>query len=162
MKINDKIKQFNQNKNSSITKLLDGKIKYRIDFFTDGKKKYMGIFNNKKLVIAGNYNFFGIFQPSTKLWIWASSIPGVNINHIKNINKLRTFSYLFESDSNIKSNFYYQLLTQDVVQISNDEMLNWINDLILYLSNDIYYFNPFNSDGNMQFLTLSSIREKYI
>jgi hypothetical protein len=87
---------------------------------------------------------------------------GVNINHIKNINKLRTFSYLFESDSNIKSNFYYQLLTQDVVQISNDEMLNWINDLILYLSNDIYYFNPFNSDGNMQFLTLSSIREKYI
>jgi hypothetical protein len=162
MKINDKIKQFNQEKNSSITKLLDKKIKYRIDFIADGKKKYMGIFNNNKLAIVGNYNFFGIFQPSTKLWIWASSIPGVNINHIKNINKLRTFSYLFESDSNAQSNFYYQLLTQDVVQISNNKMLNWINELILYLSNDIYYFNPFNSDGNMQFLTLSSIREKYI
>ena len=37
-----------------------------------------------------------------------------------------------------------------------------INELLLYLTNDIFYFNPINSESNIQFLTLVNIKQKYI
>jgi len=162
MKLIDKIKQLNDDKNKDITKILNSSKKYRIDFFKNGKKNQMGIFDNKKLIIAGDYNFYGIYQPYTKLWIWASSIPGIDKKHIKNIQKMKASNYLFEEDSNPKILFYYQLLTQDVILITNEQMLKWINELLLYLSNDLYYFNPTNSDENIQFITLVNTKEKYI
>lgn len=163
MKITEKITGFIEKKNKEISKLLNNKKNYRINFNKNGENKMITIFDNNKIVINGEYNFFGIYQPNTKLWIWASSIPGIDIKHIKNINKIKKLDYLFESTTNIdKINFYYQLLTQDILYISDNKMLNWINELILYLSNDIYYFNPINSDGNIQFITLAKIKEKYI
>ena len=162
MKILEKINQVVEQKNKEITKILDPKKKYRIDFFKNGKNKMLGIFDGKKMVVGGEYNFYGIYQPYTKLWIWASSIPGVESKHIKNIRKLKTSDHLFESDSDPKINFYYQLLTQDVLYITDDHMLDWINDLILYLTGDLFYFNPVNSEENVQFLTITKIKEKYV
>ena len=127
-----------------------------------GKNKMLGIFDGEKMIIGNDYNFYGIYQPYTKLWIWASSIPGVDSTIIKNIKKLKSYDYLFDSDINLKINFYYQLLTQDVLYISDEKMLYWINELFLYLSEDLYYFNPINSDNNIQFLTLIKIKEKYV
>ncbi len=162
MKIIDKINQVNEQKNKEIGKILDFKKKYRIDFIKNAKTKSLSIFDDKKMIIVGDYSFYGIYQPYTKLWIWASSIPGVDTKHIKQIQKLKASNHLFESDSDPKMNFYYQLLTQDVLLITNEKMLDWINELILYLSNDLFYFNPTNSDENIQFITLKSIKEKYI
>lgn len=162
MKLIDKIKQLNDQKNKDITKILNSSIKYRIDFLKNGNKNQMGIFNGKKMIIAGDYNFYGVYQPYTKLWIWASSIPGIDKKHIKNIQKMKASNYIFEEDTDPKISFYYQLLTQDVVLITNEKMLEWINELLLYLSNDLYYFNPVNSDENVQFITLANVKEKYI
>ncbi len=162
MKILEKINQVVEQKNKEITKILNPQKKYRINFFKTGKNKMLGIFDGKKMIIGGEYNFYGIYQPYTKLWIWASSIPGVDIMHIKNIKKLKSSDHLFQSESDPKLNFYYQLLTQDVLYITDDQMLDWINELILYLTGDLFYFNPANSDENIQFLTLVKIKEKYI
>jgi hypothetical protein len=162
MKLLDKIKELNKKKNKEITKLLNTSKKYRIDFLKNNKKKQMGIFDDKKMIILGDYNFYGIYQPYTKLWIWASSIPGVDKKHIKNIQKIKASNYLFEEDIDPKITFYYQFLTQDVILIPNEQMINWINELLLYLSNDLYYFNPTNSDQNIQFITLTNSKEKYI
>ena len=157
-----RIDSINTEKNKYISQLMDEKKKYKIDFFKSGKNKMMGIFDNKKMILAGDYNFYGVYQPSTNLWVWASSIPGVDIKHIKNIQKIKSFSHLFYSDTNPKHNFYFQLLTQDVLYIQQEKMLEWINELILYLTEDIYHFNPINSDQNIQFLTLANIKEKYL
>jgi hypothetical protein len=162
MNLIKKIKQLNDEKNKSITKLLSPSKKYRIDFFKNGNKNQMGIFDGKKMIVAGDYNFYGIYQPYTKLWIWASSIPGVDKKHIKNIRKIKASNHLFEEDSDPKISFYYQLLTQDVILITNEKMLEWINELLLYLSNDFYHFNPVNSGENIQFITLTNIKEKYV
>jgi hypothetical protein len=162
MKITEKIITFIEKKNKEISKILDHKKKYRIDFIKNGENKAISIFDKKKMVLNGEYNFYGIYQPQTKLWIWASSIPGVDIKHIKNIDKLKKMDHLFELNTDdVKVNFYYQLLTQDVLYITNSKMLNWINELLIYLTNDVYYFNPINSDGNIQFITLVKIKEKY-
>ena len=75
---------------------------------------------------------------------------------------MKASNYIFEEDTDPKISFYYQLLTQDVVLITNEKMLEWINELLLYLSNDLYYFNPVNSDENVQFITLANVKEKYI
>ncbi len=162
MKIIDKINQINQQKNKEIENILDFTKKYRIDFIKNGKNNLLAVYDNKKMIITGDYNFYGVYQPYTKLWIWASSIPGVDIKHIKQIQKLKASNYLFEANSDPKISFYYQLLTQDVLLITNDKMLDWINQLILYLSNDMFYFNPVNSDENIQFITLTNVKEKYI
>ena len=162
MKILEKINKIVEQKNKEITKILDPKKSYRIDFYKNGKNKMLGVFNDKKMVIGGDYNFYGVYQPYTKLWIWASSIPGVNIKHIKHIKKLKSSDHLFESESDPKLNFYYQLLTQDVLYITDAKMIDWINELILYLTGDLFYFNPVNSDENIQFLTIEKIKEKYL
>jgi hypothetical protein len=163
MNILEKINKTADNKKKDIMKILELK-KYNIGFYKNNKprEKMLEIYDNNQLILRGEYNFYGIYQQTTKLWIWASSIPGVELRHIKNINKLKESNYLFESDENVKTNFYYQLLTQDVLYITNELMLEWINELILYLSNDIYYFNPENSEQNIQFITLMNIREKFI
>jgi len=151
-----------QQKTKEINQIIDPKKKYKINFTKTGKTKQLKLSNNKKDILIGDYGFYGIIQPGTNLWIWASSIPGVDIKHIKNIQRMRDSAHLFEGDSSEQSTFYYQLLTQDVLFITEDKMLDWINELLLYLSNDLYYFNPINSEGNMQFLTLVTIKEKYI
>jgi hypothetical protein len=160
MNILKKIKELNNKKNKEIDKMISPQKKYRINFLKNTDK--MGLFEEDKLLLVGDYNFYGIYQPSNKIWVWASSIPGVNKKQIKNIRKIKEMSHLFEEDDEQVMNFYYQLLTQDMLLITDLKMLDYINMLILYLSDDVYYFNPQNSDGNIQFLTFKKITEKYI
>jgi|LauGreDrversion4_2_1035121.scaffolds.fasta_scaffold83485_2 hypothetical protein len=162
MKISEKITQKYEQKNKEITKILNPKKQYRIDFLKVGKTNQIGVFDGKKPVVIGDYWFYGIYQSQTKLWIWASSIPGVDKRHLSNIRKIKQSAHLFESDSDEKINFYYQLLTQDVIQIPNEKLLVWISDLLLYLSDDMFCFTPINNEANTQFITLAKINEKYV
>ena len=154
-----KIIKYNKLQMNNINNILNIKKNYQIKFNNLNK---LCIYLDNKLILVGDYNFYGIYQNNTKLWIWASSIPGVQKNHIKNIKKIKKNDYLFENSNTVKNNFYYQLLTQDILLINNNKMLSWINELFIYLSNSIFYFNPVNSDNNMQFLSLINITEKYI
>ena len=161
MSLLDKIIKKYEQKNKEIKKMLDPEKKYLIEFQKTGKKQIC-IYENKKLIIVGDYTFYGIYQYQTKLWIWASSIPGVDKSNIKKINLIKKLNHLFESDNNEKINFYYQLLTQDVIQITDETILEWIPELLIYLSDEIYCFTPINNEGNMQFITLKKVNEKYI
>ena len=49
-----------------------------------------------------------------------------------------------------------------MILLTDKEQINWINQLLIYLGNDIYFFNPTNTKGNLQFITLNQIIEKYI
>ena len=153
-----KIKNNNQEKYKKIIKIINPKKKYLLKFIENNKKKLLGFYLNNKLIIAGEYTFYGIYQPTTKLWIWTTSIPGINIININKINKIKKMNYLFENNEDML--FYYQLLTNDVLYIEDNNQLDLINDLLLYLSDDLYYFNPVNSMGNIQFLTLVNIKQK--
>ena len=159
--MNKKINDFISKKNKENSKLINIKKNYKLDFLKRGKKNLLALFDDNKKVLVGEYNFYGIYQKSTKLWVWASSIPAIDKQFIQNINRIKKLNYLFEADNSKKINFYYQLLTQDVLLITNMEMLEWINDLIMYLSNDVIIFNPLNSEENIQFITLKNIKENY-
>jgi hypothetical protein len=157
----DKINKVYQDKLTNLDKILNKKKKYLIKFNKIGNKDYISLSKDNKIILSGLYNFYGIYQPSTKLWIWASSIPNVNKNIIKNINKIKSFAHLFEND-NIEENFYNQLLTQDTIYITDLKLLEWINKILLYLSKDIAIFHPTNSDNNIQFISLISIHQQFV
>ncbi len=156
MTIIKKIEEFIKEKNKDMSKILNIKKKYNINL---NENNLIEIYTNKHLILSGKYNFYGIYQPHTKLWIWASSIPGINQNNIKYIDKLKSFSYLFENDDK-KTLFYYQFLTQNTILITEQKYIKWINELLLYLSNDIYIFTPYNKEKNIQFIGLSKIKNK--
>ena len=159
--INDKILLYNKEKINYISQLINLKKKYKIKFIKYKNYKLLGLYDNNNKLLIGKYNFYGIYQKSNNLWIWASSIPGVEKYHIDNINKIRSFDYIFESSDDPKINFYYQLLTQDILYINNIKYLDWINQLLIYLSNDLYCFTPINKDGNIEFISLYKIKEQF-
>jgi hypothetical protein len=162
MNIIEKIKQTHKNKTVYINTILNKKNKYLIKFEKKNNKKYISLISNNVKILSGTYKIYGLFKPSLKLWIWGSSIPDCDQETIKYINNIKSFNYLFEKSNDKKSLFYYQLLTQDTLYIKDNTILNWINELLLYFSNDIYYFNPYNEDTNIEFISLSSIKEKFI
>ena len=154
----DKINKYNNKKNIEINKKLNIKKNYKINF--DNHK--IIITEDNKKIIAGNYIFFGIYQPDTKLWIWASSIPGVNQKQIKIINELKSKNYLFENNEDNESIFIYQLLTNDVVQINDLKLFKIINKTLNFLSDSIIILNPINKYNNTQFIGVNKIVEEYI
>ena len=160
--INDKILLFNKEKYNYISQLINLKKKYKIKFIKYKNYKLMGLYDNNINLLIGKYYFYGIYQKSNNLWIWASSIPGVDKYHIMNINKIRSLDYLFEASDDAKINFYYQLLTQDILYINDIKYLKWINELLIYLSNDIHCFTRINKEGNIEFISLYKIKEQFV
>lgn len=160
MKIIDKIKNNKNEKNKEINKILNIKKNYNINF-----EKEVAIItdedNNK--ILTSEYIFFGIYQPSTKLWIWSSSIPGVNKKQIEFVNNIKNKSFIFENDNDKDILLYNQLLTNDVLNLNDsDDILEKINDVLLYLSNSLVILTPLNSLGNIQYIGLTKIKTKYV
>jgi hypothetical protein len=162
MNIIDKIITYNKLKTKAIDKILNKKHKYIINFDIKNNNKLISFISNNKKIISGTYNIYGIYQKSTKLFLWATIIPNSSKTIIQKVDKIKSFNYLFEKLDDKKSVFYYQLLTQDTILIKDFQMLDWINQLLIYLSDDVYYFNPLNEDNDIEFITLQTIKEKFV
>jgi hypothetical protein len=159
MDILKKINDYNNKKMIEINKKLNIKKKYNIKFNEDNN---MIILEDNKKILVGNYIFFGIYQPEQELWIWASSIPGVNQKNIKLINNIKNKNYLFENDDNPDVLFIYQLLSNDIIQLPDIRKFDLISKTLNFLSDSIEIFNPTNEIGNTQFIGLNNIIEEYI
>ena len=155
----NKIKKYNNNKLKEISKIFNFKKKYIIDL----NNKLLTLYddnNNKKLV--SEYIFYGIYQPHTKLWIWANSIPGVNKQNINIVETIkRNNNYIFENDDSDEGQYIYQFLTQDVIIINNNNILDLITLTLNYISNSLNILSPVNEYGNLQFIGITNIIEKY-
>ncbi len=161
MNILKKINNYYNKQIIDINKKLNIKKKYTINFDKD-KKQHLTIVSDKKKILVGKYIFLGIYEPENQLWIWASSIPGVNQKHIKLINDIKNKSYLFENDDDPDIIFIYQLLSNDVIQLPNMKKIELINKVLMYLTDSLIIFNPQNNIGNTQFIGLQNITEEYI
>lgn len=158
MNILKKINEYKKEKNKEINKILNIKNNYSINFKNDLLK--LNDSNNNKILVS-EYIFFGIYQSNKKLWIWANSIPGINQTQITEIMNLKVKSYLFENNDNKQALFIYQLLSNDMIEINDPELLKIIGSVLLYLSNSITILKPVNSYGNTQYIGLTKLREKF-
>ena len=158
MEIINNINKYKNQKNKEISKILNIKNNYNIQF--DKDIVLISDHENNKL-LTSEYIFFGIYQTSNKLWVWSSSIPGVNKKQIEIVNNIKNKSVIFENDDNKEILLYYQLLTNDVLNINDIKQLEKINDVLLYLSNSLVILKPLNSLGNVQYIGLTKIKTKY-
>ena len=158
MEIISNINKNKNQKNKEISKILNIKNNYNIQF--DKDIVLISDHENNKL-LTSEYIFFGIYQTVNKLWVWSSSIPGVNKKQIEIVNNIKNKSVIFENDDNKEILLYYQLLTNDVLNINDTKQLKKINDVLLYLSNSLVILKPSNSLGNIQYIGLTKIKTKY-
>jgi hypothetical protein len=158
MNIIEKIEKNKIKKTKEINKILNLDINYIISF--DNNKIILYDKNKKKILVA-NYIFYGIYQNDKKLWIWSNSIPGVSKKQINIIRDIKNKAYLFENDLDKKCQYLYQLLNNDVLQITKIKKLNLIIDVLLFLSNSKVILTPLNKYGNIQYIGLTDILENY-
>lgn len=156
MNILNKIKNNDEIKKNE--KLLNKKAKYVMSFKNDNT---LILSENGKKILVAKYIFFGIYQIETKLWIWSSSIPGVNQKQIKYINSIKNKNNLFENDDDNEMMFLYQLLTENVIKMDTLN-IELINKTLAYLTNSLLILNPINKYNNIQFIGITKILEKYI
>lgn len=160
MKLLKKISENSKKKFTQLKKKLNIETNYTITFDTINKEKKLVLKEDKKTKLIGDFNFYGIYNKDTQIWNWANIIPEVDMKQIKFIEQLRMKAYTFEknNDSSEVNVFFYQFLTNDSMVIPS-KYVGLIVDLILYLTDDLYIFNPTNSVNNVQFIGLSNILE---
>ena len=147
MNIKNKIKNYKRinlkklNKKINFNKVLKSKI----------TKNYIS-FKLKETNKEFKYNFYGVIK--NDVFYWANVIPGIKGETINNVKKIKSMSYLFENSKDKKDLFYYQLLTNNMIFISNDKELDMLNSLLMYLDGSLGYFNSINSKGNINLLTI--------
>lgn len=160
MKLLEKIRRNSKTKFDEIKDKLNIKKNYTIIFDKINNEPKLFIVEKKEIKLIGDFNFYGIYNKVSLLWTWSNIIPNVLLTQIKYIEELRSKAYIFEknieySEINI---FFYQFLINDSMVIPK-KYISLVSDLILYLTDDIYIFDPINSLNNVQFIGLSKILE---
>ena len=161
MSDNKLIKKINENTNSKqkkMSKILDIKKNYEIKFSNKIENEISINLNHKKL-LNGTFNFYGIIKEDGRFY-WSYMIPGVNKKIIKKINKIKSFSHLFENSDIRDLMLYHQILTQDSILL-NDNEIKMLNALLLYLSEDKYIFFIKNNLNITQIISLDKITEQF-
>ena len=147
-------------KQLDMKKILKSK-KLNIKFF---ENNILQIFNNNKKIIEAEYNFWGIIKDNNIL-IWANAIPLVYKQFKKNTLKIRKNKSLekeYIKTNNSDMYFYSSILDNDMNLLEDSKYIEYIKKIILYLSKDMFIMTPINSKNNLQLITISKIRKKYI
>ncbi len=158
MNILKKIENNKKNKNKEINKILNTNKSYTITFNND---ELILLDDNNKKIIVSEYIFFGIHQNDKKYWVWSNSIPGVSKKQLKYLKDIKNKSYIFEEDNHDNIQFIYQFLNTDILEVDDKYKLDLINDVLLYLSDAKIILNPINKYGNIQYIGITKIKEKY-
>jgi len=159
----ENIKKINKvflKKKKNINKYINSDISYILKF-DKNTNNILSLYNNSQRLLTFSYNFYGII--TNKEFIWATSIYGINNEEIlNNIKNLKGNQNKFKNKNDKTSNFYYNLLSNERIILHNDNEIELINKLLVYLNDDFYFINPKNSQNNLQIIGLHKIKEKYI
>lgn len=151
MEIIKKIDKFKKAKQKKINKIINfSKVK---EFNISNKNKINITYKNN--VFKFKFKFYGILK--NDIFMWANIIPGVSKEIIKNVKNIKSSARLFKEKNDDKSLFYYQLLSENMLYITDDNQKEWIVDLLLYLDNSMWSLTTLNLKGNLQFITLNDL-----
>ena len=160
-------KEINKNyfkKFNNINKIFNLDENYTIIFKNDNIIQFENV-DTKEIILECEYNFWGIIKPDYTL-VWASSIPLVFKQFKKNtkqlLEKKNIFKKEYEKTSNENIYFYYSILDSNMSLLPGEDYIDKVNFLILYLTDDLFIFNPVNSKNNIQLITIKKILKKYI
>lgn len=154
-----KIKNNFTKKFNHISKYFNPKKNYTIEFLDE---KNLLILDKNKKIMKASYNFYGIIKNNNM--IWNTSIPLVKESLKKKVKKIKKNKDIFYKDyietQNELSYLYYSILDNDMTFV-NDTMIDNVNKMILYLTDDLFIFNPINSKNSIQLITIDKILELF-
>jgi len=134
-KILDKIEKNYNTRFKFMEKLLDKNKEYNIKIIRD--KLNIEIYEGENKILTGNAKFYGIIK-TDKRFLWSYMIPGVDKRFIKEVNKIKSFSHLFENSTDKNMMLYHSILNNDSILLDDKEVESLLK-LILYLNDDMYF-----------------------
>ena len=141
-------KYFNPNKN------------YSMEFLDEDTIDFL---ENQKKLIKAKYKFYGLIKDNHL--IWNTSIPLVKKKLRSKVKEIREKKDIFYKDyvktQNNDSYFYYSILDNDMTLINDNNMIEKINKLLMFLTEDLYIFNPINSKQAIQLIAIDKILEVF-
>lgn len=156
-----KINDIYEKKFNDINNYFNPKRKYKIEFID--KDTILFLNEKNKKIIKAKYNFYGILNESNQ-FIWNTSIPLINSKQKENVKKIRkqkdVFYKQYIDNMDELSYLYYNILDNDITLI-DDNSVDKVNKLIMYLTDDLFIFNPISSKNSIQFLTINKVLEVF-
>lgn len=159
MDIIKKIDKYYKKQIKNIKKMVMGQ-NYIIKF--DKKRdNIVKFYNNEEKVYSAEYTFYGAIT-NDMTFNWNNTIYGFkNKKMLDNVKELKSKKDEFKDSDNKRSQFYYNLLSNDKIKLKSSNEIEWLNRLLIYLNKDFYYINPLNSNNYIQVIGINKIKEKY-
>lgn len=152
------IKRNSKRKLKQIKEILNIEDNYTINLSKNNFE--INILKGNEKILSGNFKFLGIIKKDGT-FNWPYLIPGVDKRIIKDIEKIKESKHLFQNSKNKEMQLYYSILSQDSILLTDNE-IEKLNDLLLYLSDGMYFFNTLHKSGNLQLIYLTDINEKFV
>jgi hypothetical protein len=164
MNLLNKITQNSKQKYNELNKKVDLTKKYNITLQKKDNESKIVLSIKKKVVLIGDINFYGLYNPVNKIWKWGNIITDIPRDIINYIEKIRMKGYTLETmkNNNQSTMFFYQFLNNDHMFIPDEKYLGLIIDLLLYLGEDLYIFTVPNNENELQLIGLKNINEIYV
>ena len=155
MSILKQIENYHKIAEKKIIKILNPKINYMVKYDKDNYDILL-IFNkdNNNLLMTVKYQYIGIYNIAKKKFYWGWELIKdkrllEKVSEIKNLKKNKKFKI-------------HKYISSDIIDITNEKMLNIIIYLAFYLMKAEWYFELVINDNLIQYITIQDILEKYI
>tara|TARA_B100001248_G_C27398242_1_gene467482 strand:- start:6560 stop:7066 length:507 start_codon:yes stop_codon:yes gene_type:complete len=148
------IKKINDNfikKQKEIKKIIDLEKNYQ----TTISKNNFDVLNfnmNDKFKFSSKFNYYGIVDHND-IFHWSNSFHGVDIRFMEQIEKIKSYSNLFDNSNDPDHLFYYQVLTSDKFLMDINEQFKFIK-LLMYLDKSYYFIEPTLNERTKAIITL--------
>lgn len=135
--MNNDLKNFIKEKLDILDK---SKIKYKYyientNIFLDFDKNQFIVKINGEIIYSTFFSKLGIFDPSTKVWIWSWCMVSNTLDNTKNARKILDYGLMLEPLTNTNMHFYIKShLVNSRIYFENDILLDIHLGLSLYIS----------------------------
>tara|TARA_Y100000813_G_scaffold197564_1_gene183175 strand:- start:1770 stop:2276 length:507 start_codon:yes stop_codon:yes gene_type:complete len=105
-----------------------------------------------KFQFSTKFNYYGILD-NNNIFHWANTFQGVDVRFMEQIEKIKSYSNIFDKSNDPDHLFYYQVLTSDKFTMDINEQFKFIK-LLMYLDKSFYFIEPMINDNNKAIITL--------
>ena len=117
------------------------------NIYLDFEKNQFIIKKNEEIIYSKFFSTLGIFDTTSKVWIWSWCMPNLSSDNTKNARRILEYGLMLEPLTNSSMHYYIKShLVNSRIYFENDILLDIHLGLSIYISKGkfIYYSNKNN------------------
>jgi len=144
-------------------------IKEKLDILDKSKLKYAEYINskhcnldliknlfiikkNEEIVFSKNLTYLGIFNTSSKVWIWSWCVPSIPNNSSKDARRILDYGLELEPSTNTNIHYYIKShLVNSRLFFENDILLDIHLGLSIYISKALFIYSLPVENNNIEY-----------